>query len=140
MSEMNPLMHYDYTRLDIECCCPICVEWRQKRTEYESIRKFVHHHSRSCFCWKCCRFRELQIEYLAIQNKRDVYCEISWHSARWPYGARLMGWLKNRLLESEETDGWWAKTSPVFSLGHWVWMFKEDITARAALASGATRI
>jgi len=131
------LEHHDYPRLDVECCCRICKEWRERRVEYESLRRFVNHHSRSCFCWKCCRTRELQIEYLAVQNKRDVYCELSWHASKHNNGSVMMKWLEKELMESDLSDGWWAKTSPVFSLGHWVWLFKEHVRTSGIVVTGS---
>lgn len=136
MSEISMLNHHDYPRLDVECCCSICTQWRSKRVEYEKLRRLVRPHSRSCFCWKCCRLRELQIEYLAIQNKRDIYCELSWHASHVSGGLHFMNWLQTELLTSRETPGWWAKSSPCFSLGHWVYLYKQAVTALCSGVSG----
>lgn len=125
MSEHSTLEHFDYVRIDVECTCSICTEWRQTRIEFESMKRLIKNHDRSCFCWKCCRVRELQIHYLAIQSKRDIYCEMSWHASKAPKtGGKLMEWLEKELLTSDETPGWWAKISPCFSLGHWLWKFQ----------------
>jgi hypothetical protein len=133
---LGPLNHHEFPRVDIECTCNLCSDWREKRVEYETIRKFVYNHSKSCFCWKCCKCRELQLKYLAAQNKRDVYCELSWHFSKHPAGPRFMGWLENELLTSEETDGWWSKTAPIYSLSHWVYLFKESLAAAVTGVSG----
>lgn len=137
MSEHTPLSHYDYPILDVECCCAICNEWRTKRLDYDNAKRMIRNHSRSCYCWKCCKSRELQIEYLAAQGKRDLYCEMSWHAKDIPHGKTLMAWLQKELTDSQETPGWWAKTSPCFSLGHWVYKFKMHVTSLAASGSYA---
>jgi hypothetical protein len=140
MTELSPTNHHNYIRIDVECDCPICMAWRQKRVAYEASRQTVQQHNRSCYCWKCRRCRELQMEYIAIQNKRDIYCELSWHASMTKGGGSLMRWLEQELLTSTETVGWWAKSSPCFSLGHWVWMFQKHVTGLTASlgASGST--
>jgi hypothetical protein len=48
-----------------------------------------------------------------------------------------MRWLEKELLSDNQTDGWWAKTAPCFSLGHWVYQFSEALAAMAVSGQAA---
>lgn len=125
MSNISPLNHFEYALLDIECTCNICTNWRDKRMAYEQMKRLVKTHSMSCFCWRCCKARELHTQCSAMQNKRDIYCEVSWHLSlsKVPNGKNFMKNLEQELIKSEESVGWWAKIAPCMSIDHWLWVF-----------------
>jgi hypothetical protein len=134
VTSFAPLEHFDYVRLDVQCCCPICTEWRTHRDSFEKYRLLTFTHNRSCICWRCRKKRQLQQKFLGASARRELYCEMSYHAARHPkYGSQLMHWVSDELEQSELSDGWWATFGQSYTLTYWFSKFQSTF---CYLASG----
>jgi len=138
MSKQANLHHYDYPVLDVECTCAFCADWREKRTDFDKWKALTRSHKRSCFCWKCCRRRDAQTEYLASFNKRDVYCELSWYASKHEktYGPTLINWVEAALLNDTLGSGWWSTRAPYYPLYHFLHKFQTAHSAAMPAVSG----
>lgn len=118
--------HYCYPILNVECTCYFCNEWREKRTKFEQFKRMTAKHTRSCFCWRCCKKRDLQVVYLSALHKRDVFCELSWHASkhRDTYGPTFMKWVETELMNDKLGDGWWSTRSVYYPLYYFFHRFE----------------
>lgn len=138
MSSFDSLHHFDYDRLDVECACSICVSWRLKRTEFEHRKALTKGHHRTCYCWRCIQKRKAQTEYLAIFNKRDVYCELSWYASKneKTYGKYLAYWAETVVSSDKISSGWWATRSVYYPLYHFLHQFERAYSSKVPSVSG----
>jgi hypothetical protein len=124
----EPLEHYSYPQLDVECSCNLCTDWRQHRDLFDEMKRLTWTHNRSCMCWRCRKRREYQNKFIAAASRRELYCEMSFHASRHPsYGPRLMAWVSRELAENTETNGWWSTLGQAYSLTFWFSKFQESI-------------
>jgi hypothetical protein len=119
--------HYDYTVLDEECQCSVCVDWRQKRDQYVILRDDVAGHNRSCMCGRCKKMRKQRTLYHAAMNRRDLFCEISFLVSAHPQGSRVMVWLQREIYDPQRRDGWWEGRAPYYPLGYWLRRFEAAV-------------
>lgn len=138
MSELHPLAHYEYPKVDIECTCNLCENWRLWRNQYDKYKVLTSDHIRSCFCWRCCRRREAQQHFLAMASQRELYCEMSYHAAQHAktYGPHLMVWMSHELKNNEASVGWWATIAQTRTLVYWFMRFQASSFCPSGLASG----
>lgn len=130
--------HYDYPQLDVSCTCKYCADWREKRRSFDHAKALTSDHSISCYCWRCVARRDLQTSYLAALNKRDIYCEISWHASKHKdsYGPTLMQWIDVVLQSDELGEGWWYTRAPYFPLRHFLYRFQAVFSTKIPAVSG----
>lgn len=116
--------HADYSLVDHNCGCGICIDWRETKGTYEAATARVVSHDRSCSCADCGAMRKLRTAYFAANNRRDLYCEISYlvtySRDLKPYEDRAMKWLSNEIAAPGRSDGWWEGRAPYYSLGYWL--------------------
>ena len=133
----GPLEHYDYSVVTVECECHFCTDWRAKRTVFERWKRLTKGHGRSCYCWRCCNRRESHTSFAAADNKRDVYCELSWYAAQNnKYGPRLMSWMEKVLKTETMGDGWWSTRAPYYPPYHFLHRFQITHQATIPAVSG----
>lgn len=130
-----PLSHFDYEILDRLCQCDICLDFREKSAAYAAALAAVEGHRRSCKCADCRRMRKLHTAERAADERRTLYCEISWLSSRdRNLGDGCMTWITAQIQDPSRGDGWWEGRSPYFSL--WSWINRYGLTVVQAV-SGA---
>jgi hypothetical protein len=138
------LEHHDYEVLDQYCLCGVCVDWRKTQTDYRySLLGTEQHASNVCGCSKCVRRRKAWVAYLAAGNRRDAYCEMSWHAARYEdeplsarnnnrvpgVGQRLMAWMGSQLKDrSAYSEVWWWHDSHERTIGEWLSSFNLSLS------------
>lgn len=140
MSSTAPtlLAHYDYPTLDRTCNCPVCEDWRQKERLHEEARAVVEGHGRSCMCADCKHMRELARAHHAARNRREVFCEMSYHAGLGdlPDREAAMTWVYAHVMSSEMSDGWWSKRAPYYPMEHWFREAAKGIRTGALAVSG----
>lgn len=111
------LEHYNYPQLDQQCICLICHDWRTTfRTWRSAPRNF-----------------KLRSAYLAANNRRDLYCECSWHAKfsdeMFPeiVGQQFMIWIR-RIIDdrNERGDCWWEGRAPYLTLAFWMFLYRKS--------------
>lgn len=138
MKIYNPLQHADYSVIDGDCACPICTDWRAKAFNINLALSSTHGHARNCYCDSCKKMRSARSAYLASLNRRDFYCELSWHASHSPSGQAIMAWANQQIVE--HTDNWWYIQGCHLTLGYWLSQFgglsSGAVSAFGFMASG----
>lgn len=124
----QPLEHFVYPVLDIECCCFLCTNWREQRGRFDFYKMLTLDHNRSCMCWRCQHRRILQQGFFAAASKRELYCEMSYHASlkAHSYGMQLMSWTTSVIEQSREPNGWWSTISQALTLTYWLARFQSE--------------
>lgn len=134
LRKFEPLEHYDYRVLDVECGCAICIDWRAKQAALDAAQATLAGHVPiRCRCAGCRQHTKLRSAQLAARNRRDLYCECSWHASMLDQrnaifdlaasvpgsglGERFMDWVHGQV--HTKSDGWWEKLGPQLTLGTW---------------------
>lgn len=121
----DPLNHSEYSEIDKSCLCAVCANWRasldayldaQNCTGLKEGRPKRGSEMRSERDVKAMMSR--RSVYMAAVNRREVYCEISWHAVRMSNGADIMSWLKEQL--AARSDNWWEISAPQMTIGEWM--------------------
>lgn len=155
LKSFPPLEHHDYKTLDVECGCPICIDWRAKQSALDAAQLVILKHNRGCVCPDCRVAMRKRSALLAVRNRRDLYCECSWHASMVDHrndifdltcsvpgsglGERFMGWVGVQL--TKRSDGWWEKLGPQLPLSVWFDNFTSALEASGIgvlAASGVT--
>jgi hypothetical protein len=120
MKVYQPLEHSDYTHIDEDCLCRVCVDWRQKFETIKVALETTMGHKRNCYCDRCRSMRKAKAAYLAALNRRDFYCEMSWHAGHNTSGValKMMEWVEEQL--DLRSDGWWYVQSSRMMIGDWL--------------------
>jgi len=145
MQVFGPLEHHDYRVLDAECICHVCVPWRERHRALQEQQLKTQDHDISCACEECRIKVQRRTAYLAAMNKRDLYCEASWHAQLLTrnnnvftvtvsdpvsgFALVFMNWLGGEL--NTRNDSWWEIRGLLLPLSHWFNRFSH-----AAAASG----
>ena len=135
--KFDPLNHHDYWLLDTFCECEVCVEWRgkyelfKKAQELVGQKRFEQQHRAE---WQSAMW-----QYIAASNRRDLYCEISFHAAN-TYavsGVQMMAWITEQIRDPGKTDGWWTMREVNLPIHYWILLFlryvREEAVARPPL-------
>lgn len=142
----GPLNHFDYERLDRECTCSVCMPWRASHQNYTAVLVKIESHPRSCMCEECREGYKARSEYLAHMNRRDLYCESSFHASLEPtLGPAYMAWLGREMADKKtKPDGWWEIQAPALPMQAWFRRFHHHattaMTAVSGMVSGMARI
>lgn len=149
MFSADPLNHFDYPTLDDRCFCEICVIWRSARERYDALLALVAGHARSCRCADCKAMRRSRTHYHGAVNRRDLYCELSYHAAGRPpngdavnprppaWGMHLMQWVKAEVLNPAIGAGWWEGRAPYMPLASWLNRFTAAVGAVSGMTAAA---
>ena len=143
----SPLDHFDYGELDNYCTCKICGAWRDRRSVFQQYQEMVESHVHNCNCKQCVATMPFRTAYLAALNKRDLYCEASWHASNLspanplfsvtvthPASAMALGfmnWLETELTKG--TESWWEIQGLKLPMDHWFGRFSRVVEASGAL-------
>ena len=128
MRRYSFLEHYNYTEIDADCSCALCEEWRTKR---EVVERIGAHFTRIGWTKEKASAR---LAYFAVTNRRDLYCESSFHAAKNWWGTLFMGWLKDIAIEVDYADRcWWERDAPRLPLE---WWFRQFDLAQVPSMSG----
>lgn len=138
-----PLDHYDYKALDAFCACAVCREWRSRQAVFLKYMGVTTGHSISCTCQDCQARMKARSPHLAALNRRDLYCEASWHASQITtynnafghslsvygsgMGVHFMTWLTGQFTERKE--GWWIINAPYRSIDRWIRDFQVALEA-----------
>ena len=136
--QFDAFNHHDYTLLDSQCMCDVCENWRKAFAQLQVYAEPVKDHRIGCMCPQCVAFRRYRVTYLAVLNRRDLYCEASWHASKAEpelgWGPPFMKWVAGQVA-SGYNHAWWAVHAPGLSLMNW---FQAFDTARVPEMSGKT--
>jgi hypothetical protein len=123
--------HFNYDELDVNCSCSLCDAYRKAKIELEEASIAAEGLSWKGMCDESKRRRKAHIRMLAISNKRDLYCEMSFLTHGKRDGHEIMAWIQGKL--KTRSAGWWANHSAKRTLGSWIleWSRERDL-ARAA--------
>lgn len=141
-----PLDHFDYGFLDRECICDICTTWRSKRVHLDSFgipdsRSLpgAVYNSGETFSGRKVGYDPIAREwikarsaFLGWNNRRELYCESSWHASREEdkqRALRFMTWLRSVIMNPDaHTDGWWEVRAITIPLGYWqvLWKYQSS--------------
>lgn len=140
MVQRSALAHSDYSAVDPDCSCLVCVDWRAKFEVIKQAKRRVSGHARNCYCADCKTMRIAQGKYRAADSKRELYCEFSFHAAECHDGIQRMAWLLDRVILSQDySDNWWNSISPQISVDHWINLY-EEIFAKGAELQGSRKL
>lgn len=137
----SQLNHFDYAKLDRECGCAICTPWRQARQTYGEMLAKIDTHPRDCMCDLCREGYKARSEYLVHLNRRDLYCESSFHASVEPgLGAPYMDWLSKQMNDkAAKPDGWWEIQAPALPMQSWFRRFQHAVSiAASGVTNGVT--
>ena len=134
----GPLNHFDYEKLDKECACSVCIPWRESHRSYAAVLVRTESHRRDCMCEDCRAGYRARSEYLAHLNRRDLYCESSFHAAVEPtLGPAYMEWLRQQMDDKDvRPNGWWETQAPALPMQAWFRRFHHHATTAMAAVSG----
>ena len=118
---VNAFHHYDV--LDEDCGCPLCIDWRAWRDASNKLAEAVIEHDRNCTCVQCNAFHKARFSFLATENRRNVWTEISYHVTYSDdfihHKTTIMTRLKNMLDDTSVTNNWWAICGAYYPLAWW---------------------
>jgi hypothetical protein len=82
--------------------------------------------------------REHARAYHASRNRREVFCEMSYHAGLGdlPNGEEAMAWVYKHVTSSEISDGWWSKRAPYYPMEHWFRQAEKGLRTAALGVSG----
>jgi len=129
MRVFDPLEHFDYGELDLHCCCAICEEWRSSLAAMKLIEPIKQKYGNNCSKLQdptVIPFVKARSIYHAALNRREMYCELSYHAAQNKNGGALMDWAGNLILDRKRADSWWERYGNEVSLGYWLTLFMRE--------------
>jgi hypothetical protein len=132
-SDPNPNEdHYNYDDLDNDCPCCLCASYRSAKAELDVATVEADGLNWKGMCDRAKRRRRAHIRMLAVSNKRDLYCEMSYLTHTKRDGPEIMAWILGKL--KTRSQGWWANHSAKRTLGSWIleWSRERDLIASAA--------
>jgi hypothetical protein len=130
MRQFPPLDHYDYGDLDAQCICMVCLEWRTQLSRLQSLQERITHHGKACKCALCTQAMKARSAYLAALNRRDLYCESSWHASEMlpRLGEHFMQWLGGQLADRRARDDrWWENWAPHLPIAYWQRCWRNSV-------------
>lgn len=107
------------------CSCTLCVDWRQRRGEVETVQPLMEGHRwGNCGCPVCTVGRQLHFGFLGVTNKRDLWAEISYHAhtdkAYVHSPAAVMRILCAEIEDPRRSLNWWALEGGRMPMGFWL--------------------
>lgn len=133
----GPLDHHEY-RVDLECECYLCEDWRRNRDSYFVLRT-GNSHLLDCRCDPCRDRYRARTDYIAALNKRDLYCEASFHAWKNPaWGSLFMNWVTSQV--TMYTSGFWEQRAPHRAMRDWLCAFDDDYFKSTGGVSGIVNI
>jgi hypothetical protein len=135
-----------YLALDDNCTCHLCAQWRERRDAMNALFPPTDGHARSCSCSACGNFRQAHQAFLDTSNRRDLWSELSFHTAKneflRPYSAQIQEATEKLLTDPRVKPSWWAIRGGQFSLSYWFGRVQTAVTGvalalRAAVSEDA---
>jgi len=136
-----PLVHFNYERTETACRCNLCTGYRQAREMYKELKGARGRHHRFCRCKACTSVKDRFVDYLAAQNRLEVYSEMSYVLTATPkphhLAADCLRWLYSKTQDPEFRDQlWWALSSDNRTLRTWMGDFQKEWGAQHGLPAG----
>lgn len=122
----GPLDHWMVASGD--CGCWICRNWMECRDEADRLAAAVPGHvvlgQGACACSGCAVARQARMAFLASENRRNLWCEVSWTVndavELKPLAQQVMDQLDVELRRPDRTDNWWAIIGGRNSVRYWI--------------------
>lgn len=132
------LSHYSYPELDEGCRCRICQSWRDTQEIYFGYLKITEDHRLGCRCDDCRSLMRARSGYLAATNRRNLFCELSWHATQQKHGIALMRWLWGQIVEQPVVynDRFWEHNGAETPLISWFREFSAHQRGLGMAVSG----
>lgn len=130
--------HYNYDEIDVDCTCTLCTSYKESMADYVHTLSLVPGHGWHCKCQLCKQKRAQHQAMLAISNKRDLYCELSYLTDEHPFSAPFLGWVLTKIRDMKfKSEAWWASHCPKKPLRAWMneWQ-KANLTKEIIAVSG----
>lgn len=131
------------------CNCALC----KTNTKRARGQRFSAAHHVSCRCVWCEEVKATTEAFMAAQNRRDIWVEMSYHATHDEEiedGRTLMAWLADELslarprwseqrvqFGSNQLSWWGAPKNMRFTMGNWIDQFKKAATAGLLAVTGA---
>jgi hypothetical protein len=146
LREFDPLDHYDYGEIDLQCSCGLCADWRKKLSDLQRFQSYLPRKNcehESCHpdlkgpCSDCKLALRSRMTYLAALNRRDLYSECSFHASNMEppiVGEAFMRWVRAVVDDSTtRPDGWWTNKAPYLPMQFWITMFRQSVISKLDL-------
>ena len=124
-----------HAALDENCGCWRCEDWRIRRDTMNRLFAGASGHARNCSCGGCLDFRQAHQRFLASSNRRDLYTEISYHTAKTPellpYAGQIEDALSRAIAPEAMKDSWAAIYLGRFSIQSWYIKLSKTVSGVA---------
>jgi hypothetical protein len=105
-----------FSVLSDDCYCEFCREWRDLRDELNIL-------ARRLTASKKQKYYDLLFAFVAITNKRDLWCEISYHVSHntdlTNRALDIMKFIKEDMDRDPHTDSFWRAKAAKCPLAYW---------------------
>lgn len=130
-----PLIHFNYSETETKCGCSLCTRYRDARTSYETVREQRGRHHRFCRCAACASAKDRFVDYLAAQNRLEIYSELSYvltsTDKPHPLAAECLRWVYGKIEDPDyRSHIWWALSSDRRLMKSWIEDFQLDWGAK----------
>jgi hypothetical protein len=132
----GPLDHFD-VRDDEPCACSVCTAWFAAKREADAASAARPPHPPTCNCRECVPARRARYRLQALNARRDLWIEMSYHASMHKVGEPYMAWLAAEMADDRKTLGWWANEASRFPLAYWFKRFEQAVRSGVVSLSGA---
>lgn len=132
----DPLHHYDVLDTD-PCGCSICRAWRSARAIAAGVARGRPDHPLTCNCPECVPTRRARYQLQALNTRRDLWIEASYHASLNRYGPHFMEWLGTDTVDVRRRYGWWANEASRFPIAWWFERFEKAVRSGVTTVTGA---
>lgn len=122
----DPLEHYAVLD-DDACSCSICVAWRKARVVADAAAKKESVEAA----------RRVRYHLQALNARRDLWIESSYHASMHKFGKPYMAWLANETADVRRYYGWWANEASRLPMTFWFERFERAVMAGVTAITGA---
>jgi hypothetical protein len=136
-----PLDHFDLLDDGAQCDCDVCSAWKLGRSMADSAAGTRPLHHPTCHCQACRPAHQANYVLQALNSRRDLWIEGSFHASLHRYGPTYMEWLAEEMADKDRTMGWWANEATRHPMSFWFERFEQavrtGVVALTGVASGA---
>jgi hypothetical protein len=133
----DPLNHFDVLDDGQQCGCVICLAWQVGRVHADSVAATRPPHSPTCHCTECRPAHKANYRLQALNSRRDLWIEASFHASLHRYGPTYMEWLADEMSDKQRTMGWWANEASRHPMSFWFDRFEQAVRTGVVAITGA---
>lgn len=132
----DPLDHFDVLDND-PCSCSICLGWRRAKQVADKAAVKRPPHLPTCNCAACAPTRRARYHLQAMNVRRDLWIEASYHASMHRYGRSYMEWLALDVAAIRDRYAFWANEASRLPLSYWFERFEHAIKTGVVTVTGA---